>query len=57
MKYPRKWEDIDGYTRRLRVPGGWLVHSSTEILVSGKPLKSSDALCFVEDKDHEWELE
>lgn len=57
MKFSRKWERVDNYTRRLRVPGGWIVHSSTEIIVSGKQLKSSDALVFVPDQNFEWELE
>ncbi len=55
--WPRHWEKIfeqlETTTRRLKVPGGWLV-SRTEFR---EAVATSVALCFVADPGWEWELE
>ena len=42
---PAFWEEVDHYTRRAKVHGGWVVKS-----ISGSGL----ALCFIPDPNHEW---
>jgi len=54
MKYPRKWEEINNDdtagAARLKVFGGWIVCAWSNI-------ETSESICFVPDKIHEWELE
>ena len=53
------WEDIlnkpgsfiSHNTARAKVEGGWLIHHALCIRD-----KISTAICFMEDKDHEWQL-
>ncbi len=52
-KFPRKWEDVSKYTKRLKVPGGWIV-ASKAIMVNEN---ISIATVYVPDPMHEWELE
>lgn len=40
-----KWEGLDEGTRRLKVPGGWLVNVYE---------LESDSVCFYPDPKHEW---
>ena len=45
------WEDIGEETKRLKVPGGWLVRSNISYIGS-----VSVALTYVPDPDHSWQL-
>lgn len=58
-KYPRNFERItkDGGLRRMQVPGGWLVHSSTEYIRHAQNGSCSEALIFFPDPDFMWVLE
>lgn len=49
MKYPKKFETIEGYVQRLKVPGGWLVRTVC--------YESGVHMLFISDPNHEWELE
>ena len=49
-----QWEKIhmpapDGFTARLRVPGGWLVYVDLEME------NSAGQLVFCPDRDHQWQ--
>ena len=46
-----KWEDIDNYTERMSVYGGWLIKG----YVAGEQ-EYGIALCFIPDPDHIWRL-
>lgn len=50
MKYPKKWEEIDGTTDRLKVHGGWIVRYC---YIERKLLHQ----IFVPDSNHEWVLD
>ena len=57
MKYSRECEVIkSGWlgegSCRLKVPGGWVVNFHNSSLFA-----EAEAVCFVPDKDHSWELE
>lgn len=52
MIYPRQWENINDYSSRLKVPGGWIVSS-----VAFYEDTVSKSITFVPDKDHQWFLE
>lgn len=60
-KYPRQFENVtkDGSVRRLRIPGGWIVHSSTEIIIGNIYSSVSEAMIEISDKpgQPEWVLE
>ena len=53
MKYSKKWEDIDDNSDRLMVPRGWIVRSAYSACASG----ASIHMIFIEDRNHDWELE
>ena len=44
-----KWEELDEYTFRAKVIGGWLVHCACS-------KNKSESLVFVADRDHEWHI-
>ena len=44
-----EWEMLEEGFRRLKVPGGWLVHAY-------QVCESSDSICFYPDPKHEWKL-
>lgn len=56
-KYPRAFEPINGSLERLKVPGGWLAHNSTTVLIQDKHVTASECLVFVPDPNYEWALE
>ena len=56
-KYPRDWEQVNAYMRRIHVPGGWIVHTYTNILIGGKEAIASEAMTFVPDPNLDWVLE
>lgn len=55
-----KWEQIDNYHCRCKVPGGWLLKAFENVshylpdrgLDSGWDFRV--AICFVPDPNHEW---
>lgn len=47
--YPRLWESVSNYCKRLRVPGGWLVDVWNAT--------NQHALCFMPDASHTWILD
>lgn len=50
MKYPREWEKLSGYTRRLKIPNGWILEHAAE----------DPDYCWrivIYDPNHEWEME
>jgi hypothetical protein len=57
MKFVRDWEPINSSLQRLRIPNGWLVRSSTTLIVGDREVYASEALCRVEDPDFNWQLE
>lgn len=57
LKYPRDWEPVNQNTQRLRVPGGWMVHTSERLITADKIHVNSEALAFLADKDGHWALE
>jgi len=54
-----KWEDIDPWHRRAKVPGGWLV-KATEDRMHDTPNGMQSgwdwdiAMCFLPDSNHTW---
>ena len=53
------WEKIDGDTKRLKVPGGWVVRSrfDREILTGHfASMSVSVSQVYVPDSKHEWKL-
>lgn len=56
-KYPRDWEPINGGLQRIRIPGAWLVRSSTTLLIGAKEVYASEALIRIDDVDGDWVLE
>lgn len=57
LKYPRDWEPVNQNTQRLKVPGGWIVHTSARMITADKFFVNSEALVYVSDKDGHWVLE
>jgi len=55
--YPSDWEIIKENLRRLRVPGGWLVHNSTEIHHGTVNSTASESMIFFSDQYYEWVIE
>lgn len=57
-KYPRAWEFIKNNEdwKRLKVPGGWLVHH-TETHLVGNYVAVSECCTFFPDPDGDWVLE
>jgi len=51
MKYSRKWEDVGDSIHRLKVHGGWLIRSWDPTNMTNQ------AVCYVPDPSHTWELE
>ncbi len=57
-----EWEIIDGYHQRLKVPGGWILKATEDVIhdqgeygqgmVGGWDFRI--AICFVPDTDHKW---
>lgn len=58
-KYPREFERItkDGGLRRLRVPGGWLIHSSCQYIYHDKCGACSESIVYYPDPHFDWTLE
>lgn len=56
-KYPRYWEEINPSLERLKVPGGWIVHATTTVIVQDRTFTASESLVYVEDEEFEWHLE
>ena len=56
MKYPREWEEIDTYSERLKVAGGWVIRCwlrQSDLFANSTALQ----MLFVPDPQHKWELE
>ena len=51
MTYPRKWEKMNDYTDRLKVPGGWIVVTSD----LGYEAKAIHQI-FISDPGHTWKF-
>ena len=48
-----KWEELDKYTCRAKVFGGWLVQ-----VFAGRPDGDyCSSMCFVSDPKHEWVID
>lgn len=54
VRYPREWEKVCSSTRRLKIYGGWLVHSSDIIQRDSDAM--SESMVFVPDTAHVWHL-
>lgn len=58
---PWEFHTDDYSTRRLRVPGGWIVVSSNYITDEGYDgelhTSYSESSCFVADPKHQWKLD
>jgi hypothetical protein len=65
MKKNLEWEQIDDYTRRARVFGGWLVESNAPVyhnmMEQGRGMEDGwdwrIATCFVPDPNNKWRLD
>jgi len=59
-----KWEQIDDYHKRTKVPGGWLVKTHEDVCSSihGPDTRCEFgyewrvAMCFVPDPDCQWSV-
>jgi hypothetical protein len=64
MKYKAEWEMVNREvtevclreTRRMKVPEGWIVHTSFCAMGNGRVV-ATEASVFVPDLGHTWELE
>ena len=56
MKIPFEWEELDNYTERLKVIGGWIIKSENSLYENGK-WALSESMVFVPDPNHEWEID
>lgn len=56
-KYPREWEQINDNTERLRLHGGWALHTYRHQIVMDKFFVNSEALEFIPDPKGLWVLE
>jgi len=45
-----KWEELDNFTQRARVIGGWIVKAYDDEEFPGI------SLVFLNDQDHEWQI-
>ncbi len=58
-----KFEEIDNYHQRAKVPGGWLVKVSEPVMHDTQHQGMSDgwdwrvAMTFVPDHKHEWVID
>jgi hypothetical protein len=59
-----EWEQIDGWNRRTRVFGGWIVETSSSVYhldngvsVGGEGWDWRISTCFVPDPTYVWKLE
>jgi len=60
-----KWEQIDDYHVRAKIPGGWLVKAFEGVchnmISDGRGMMDGYdfrvAMCFVPDPKHEWAIE
>lgn len=50
--YNKKWEYVGGISSRLKVPGGWIVRSTTI-----STIYHSVHTIFISDPNYEWKLE
>ena len=41
------WEDMDDYTQKAAIPGGWLIRSTTDLNHT-----HPSGICFIPDPDH-----
>lgn len=57
------WEQIDNYTQRAKVFGGWIVKSLVDVVhnLPDRGMQGGydcrESICFVPDKNYEWVLE
>lgn len=56
-KYPREWENINATLQRLRIPSGWVVRSTTVLIIGGKEVHASEYLIRLSDPNGEWVLD
>lgn len=56
MMYSREMERVNKFMDRLKVPGGWLVHTSNYDTGTNESA-ISEALCFFPDPKYEWDLQ
>lgn len=56
-KYPKDFEPINSNLERLRIPGGWLVRSTTTLIIGGREVYASENIIRVDDPDFSWQLE
>lgn len=47
-----EWEQLDIYTRRAKVIGGWIVNSN----FTDEETYAAESLVFIPDRDHEWTI-
>ena len=52
--YPKTWEIISENLRRLKVPGGWIVHNSVHVVLYNKEVAVSESMIFIPDEHHTW---
>lgn len=56
MSLTLEWVPLDDHTEVMRTPGGWCIHTYTAIIVRGREVISSEALCKIADPNHEMEM-
>ena len=58
-----KWERIDDYHQRAKVPGGWLVKAHENVIhfTEDRGMESGwdyrISMCFVPDSEYQWEVD
>jgi len=52
--FPRTWEIVSENLKRLRVPGGWLVHNNAHAILRDEDIAVSESMVFLPDEHHTW---
>jgi len=53
-KFSKEWEIISENLKRMKVPGGWIVHNNTHVVHIDRDISISESMIFLPDIDHTW---
>ncbi len=58
-----EWEEITPYEHRARVPGGWVLKVTQDVMTNIRPEECPHegyewrtSICFIPDPNHKWTL-
>lgn len=54
-----KFEELDKFTKRAKVMGGWILHHESNALLEKNnkfSVVKSESMVFIPDRDHEWTI-